>query len=211
MENKFDYSEDIKTIKKIMEESSRFLSLSGLSGIFAGFLALLGGCIAHFVILKNGNIFINNSMINLPEKEILSLKFQLFADALIVLALALTGSFYFSLRKSRQKKQKIWTPVSRRMLTSLCIPLIAGAFFISIFIIDNQWQYIIPAMLIFYGLALINAGKFTFSEVFYLGLAELLTGFASAAFHVSYILFWIIGFGFLNILYGLFMYRKYEG
>lgn len=211
MENKLDYSEDIKTIKKIMEESSRFLSLSGLSGVFAGFLAVLGGCIAHFVILKNGNIFINESLINLSEKEILSLKLQLFADAIIVLVLALTGSFYFSLRKSRQKKQKIWTPVSRRMLMSLSIPLIAGLFFISIFILDNQWQYIVPAMLIFYGLALISAGKFTFSEVFYLGLAELLTGFASATFHESSVLFWIIGFGFLNILYGLVMYRKYEG
>jgi len=193
-----------------MEESSRFLSLSGLSGVFAGFLAIMGGCIAHFFILNNGNIFIPESLINLPEKEILSMKIQLFADAIIVLVLALTGSFCFSLRKSRQKNQKIWTPVSRRMLTSLIIPLIAGAFFISIFILDNQFQYIVSAMLIFYGLALISAGKFTFSEVFYLGLAELLTGFASAVFHESSVLFWIIGFGFLNILYGLFMYRKYE-
>ena len=210
MENKNDYSEDIKTIKKIMEESSRFLSLSGLSGLFAGFLAVLGGCIAHFVILKNGNPFLKESLAILPENEIFSLKIQLLADALIVLALALAGSFYFSFRKARQKKQRIWTPVSKRMLVSLLIPLISGAFFILIFILDNQWQFIIPAMLVFYGLALISAGKFTYSEVFYLGLAELLTGFASAVFHVFPVFFWITGFGFLNILYGLFMYRKYE-
>jgi hypothetical protein len=210
MKNNIDYSEDIKTIKKIMEESSRFLSLSGLSGLFAGFLAVLGGCIAHFVILKNGNPFLKETLAALPDKEIFSLKIQLLADALIVLALALSGSFYFSFRKARQKKQKIWTPVSKRMLVSLLIPLITGAFFILIFITDNQWQFIVPAMLTFYGLALISAGKFTYSEVFYLGLAELLTGFASAAFHEFSVFFWITGFGFLNILYGLFMYRKYE-
>jgi len=66
-------------------------------------------------------------------------------------------------------------------------------------------------MLIFYGLALISAGKFTYSEVFYLGLAEILTGFCAAVFQGPTVLFWIIGFGFLHIGYGLFMYRKYEG
>jgi hypothetical protein len=210
MERKTDYSDDIKTIKKIMEESSRFLSLSGLSGIFAGFLAVLGGVIAYFGILKNTSIFTSESLLNLSAEEISAAKIQLLADALIVLLLALAGSFYFSYRKARQKQQKIWTPVSKRLLLNLFIPLIAGAFFISIFYLENQWHLIVPAMLIFYGLAVINAGKFTYGEVFYLGLAELLTGFLCAIFHGYSVLFWIIGFGILHIIYGLFMYRKYE-
>lgn len=210
MERKIDYSDDIKTIKKIMEESSRFLSLSGLSGIFAGFLAVLGGGIAYFGILKNTKIFTSEFLLNLSAGEISAAKIRLLADALIVLILALAGSFYFSYRKARQKEQKIWTPVSKRLLLNLFIPLIAGAFFISILYLENQWQLIVPAMLIFYGLAVINAGKFTYGEVFYLGLAELLTGFSSAIFHGYSIFFWIIGFGFLHIIYGFFMYRKYE-
>jgi hypothetical protein len=68
----------------------------------------------------------------------------------------------------------------------------------------------VPAMLIFYGLALISAGKFTYSEVFYLGLAELITGFVSVFFPAITLLFWIIGFGALHIGYGLIMYRKYK-
>lgn len=210
MENKSDYSEDIKTIKKIMEESSRFLSLSGLSGIIAGIIAVLGGCVAYFDILKNVSPLTKEALIALPDTEISSLKILLFADAFIVLALALVVSFYFSYRKSIQKGQKIWTPVSRRLLISLFIPLITGAFFILVFYTGNQWQFIIPAMLIFYGLALISAGKFTYSEVFFLGLAELLTGFLSAIFQEYSVLFWIFGFGFLHIGYGFFMYRKYE-
>jgi hypothetical protein len=210
MENKLDYSDDIKTIKKIMEESSRFLSMSGLSGLFAGFFAILGGCLANFVILKNKAIFIGESFINLSEKDASSVKIELIADALLVLVLALAGSFYFSYRKARQKGLSIWTPVSKRLFMNLIIPLIAGAFFIFILYLENQWQLIVPAMLIFYGLALISAGKFTYSEVFYLGLAELITGFLSAIFQGSTILFWIFGFGFLHIAYGLFMYRKYE-
>jgi hypothetical protein len=180
-----------------MEESSRFLSLSGLSGIVAGILALLGGIIAHFLILHNQDDSV--------------LKYQLIAIALMVLILALAGSFYFSIRTARIKGHKIWTPVSRRLLLNLFIPLIAGGFFILILYVGEQWQLIVPTMLIFYGLSLVSAGKFTYSEVFYLGLAELITGLLAALFKESFILFWILGFGFLHIVYGLIMYRKYQG
>jgi hypothetical protein len=210
MEKKLDYSDDIKTIKKIMEESSRFLSLSGLSGLFAGFLAVLGGCLAQFGILKGRSFFIHDSLIAFSDKEISSIKIQLITDALLVLIFALAGSLYFSFRTAHRKEQRIWTPVSKRMLLSFCIPLIAGAFFIVVLFLQNQFQLIVPAMLIFYGLALISAGKFTYSEVFYLGQAELITGFASAVLPGA-IFFWIFGFGLLHIAYGFFMYRKYEG
>jgi hypothetical protein len=197
METNTDYSEDIKTIKRIMEESSRFLSLSGLSGIFAGILAFLGGFAVYFLRLRT--------------QDISFLKYEVVAVALIVLILALAGSFYFSIRKARSKGQKIWTPVSRRLLLNLFIPLISGGFFILILYFENHWQLIVPAMLIFYGLSLVSAGKFTYSEVFYLGLAELITGFLAAIFQESFILFWVLGFGFLHIVYGLIMYRKYQG
>ena len=197
METKTDYSDDIKSIKRIMEESSRFLSLSGLSGIFAGILAFLGGFAAYFLILQNQDMTV--------------VKYEVASVALIILILALAGSFYFSIREARRKGQKIWTSVSKRLLLSLFIPLISGGFFILILFIENQWQLIVPAMLIFYGLSLVNAGKFTYSEIFYLGLAELITGFLAAIFKESFILFWILGFGFLHIIYGLIMYRKYQG
>jgi len=211
MDKKSDYSDDIRTIKKIMEESSRFLSLSGLSGIFAGLLAVLGGAIAHFYILNNKTVSINEPLINLSAQEESAMKVQLIGVALIVLILALAVSFYFSYRTARLKDQRIWTPVSKRLLLNMLIPLIAGAFFIIVLYTENQWQLIVPAMLIFYGLALVSAGKFTYSEVFYLGLAELLTGFAAAIFQSSAVFFWVLGFGVLNGAYGLIMYRKYEG
>jgi hypothetical protein len=198
METKPDYSDDIKTIKRIMEESSRFLSLSGLSGIFAGLLAFLGGYIAQFRIL-------NNSIL-----DISIIKTRLILVALITLILALAESVYFSFRQAKNKSYKMWTPVSRRLLLNLSIPLLTGAFFILILYIESQWQLIVPAMLIFYGLALINAGKFTYNEVFYLGLSELITGFVAAGYQGSPLLLWVLGFGLLHIVYGLIMYRKYR-
>jgi hypothetical protein len=195
MEKNENYADDIRTIKRIMEESSRFISLSGFSGLFAGLIAIAGGCFAQFIILQMD-----------PGR----MKLFLFLDALIVLFLALAAAFYFSFRTARRKNQKIWTPVSRRMLLSLAIPLLSGVFFIVVFYLDGQWQYIIPAMLIFYGLSLVSAGKFTYSEVFYLGLAQIMTGFAASVFNGSSLYFWMFGFGLLHLVYGLVMYRKYK-
>jgi hypothetical protein len=161
--------------------------------------------------MKNKILLSSKLLAFLSPKEISSIKLQLVTVALLVLFFALAGAFYFSFRKAHQKGQKIWTPVSKRLLLNLCIPLMAGAFFILILYSAQEWLLIVPAMLIFYGLALISAGKFTYNEVFYLGLAELLTGFISGMFQDFSVLFWIFGFGFLHIAYGLFMYKKYEG
>ena len=210
MDNKQEYIEEIKSINRIMEKSSRFLSLSGLSGIFAGSLALVGGAVAHFAIVKNKNLLIDEMFINLSLKNTSSLRTILIIDALAVLLLALGAALYLSYKKSRRQGLRIWTPISKRLLLNFLVPLAAGGFFICILYSQNQWQLIVPSMLIFYGLALVNAGKFTYSEVFYLGLAEIITGFISALFPEFTILLWCFGFGVLHIGYGLFMYRKYE-
>jgi hypothetical protein len=211
MESKSDYFEDLKIIKKVMEDSSRFLSLSGLSGLFAGLIALAGVTIAIFAFL-NGRMVLSTGYFNgLSPHELNILKIKLMIDALIVLGLAVGISLYFSYRKSVKKGIKIWTPVSRRMLINFFVPLATGGIFIIILYLQDFWQFVIPSMLIFYGLALVNAGKFTYSEVFYLGLIEITTGLLAALFSGYGIFFWAFGFGLLHIIYGLIMYRKYEG
>jgi len=46
MNNNTDYLKDISEIRPIMERSARFLSLSGLCGICAGFTVLIGVLVA---------------------------------------------------------------------------------------------------------------------------------------------------------------------
>jgi hypothetical protein len=210
MENKADYFEDLKIIKKVMEESSRFLSLSGLSGVFAGLAALTGTAIAVWGFM-HGRIILSAGYLDaLSPHDISLLKIRLATDALIVLALAIGISLYFSYRKSVKNGTRIWTPVSRRLLTSLLVPLVAGGIFIIIVYIQNQWQLIIPAMLMFYGLSLVNAGKFTYNEVFYLGIIEIIVGLIAAVVPEYGIFLWALGFGLLHVIYGLIMFRKYE-
>ena len=210
MEKNITSAEELKTIRKIMEESTKFLSLSGLSGIFPGLFAIAGALIAYFLILDSGNIRFFEDTADLSEKARSAIQWQMVTVALSVLFLSLAAAVYFSFRKAKQSGKSIWTPVSKRLLISLFIPLCAGGVFISILMIQEYFQLVIPGLLVFYGLALINAGKFTYNEVFYLGVLEIITGLVSAFFPARGLLFWILGFGILHIVYGAFMYRKYE-
>jgi len=196
--NTNSHSEDMKAIRKIMEESSRFLSLNGLSGIFAGFFAICGSIMAAIAIQKS------------QTAEIKSLGLILLLDALIVLSAALGISVYLSLRKASRMDLKIWTSTTRRMLMNLLIPLFTAAILILAFYLDGNYDYIIPSMLVFYGLALVGAGKFTFGEIQYLGMFEILTGIFAFFFPDLGLVLWAFGFGILHILYGLIMHIKYR-
>jgi hypothetical protein len=207
MENHSKSIEDLRTIRKMMEESTRFLSLSGLSGIFAGVIAITGALVAYFLILKNGTISIDKPGIS---GEVLSVRGQMIADAVLVLILSILSSLYFSFKKVKREGREFWSPASKKLLINLMIPLITGGIFTIVLLIHNHIYLIVPELLIFYGLALVNAGKFTYGEVFYLGILEIITGLTSSFFPDLSLLFWILGFGILHIVYGLAMYRKYE-
>ena len=200
--------EDLDTIRTIMENSTRFLSLSGLGGVFAGLIAIAGAVVAYFIIFKEH--FSTEFFSALTTEEINLMQKQAIIDALIVLFAAIAVSILLSYRKAGLNGLRMWTPVSRRLLVSMTVPLVSGGLLIFILFLQSQFVLIIPLMLIFYGLALVNAGKFTYNEVFYLGLFDIMIGLAAAVVPELGIFFWGLGFGLLHIAYGLLLYRKYE-
>jgi len=197
-------NEDLHTIREIMERSSKFLSLSGLAGIFAGACALIGAAIAWFFILDSEiiqyNEYVQNSGIG----------FYLAIDAILVLVFAFLGAVYFSFRKANKAGQKLWTNSTHRLLIHLLIPLVSGGIFTLILIYRNNLELVIPVMLIFYGLSLVNAGKFTFGEIHNLGLTEIVLGILALIFINQGLLFWTLGFGLMHIVYGVLMYYRHE-
>jgi hypothetical protein len=208
--NSINPREDLQTIREIMERSSKFLSLSGLSGIFAGVCALAGAGVAWFVVLDSGNICFDEYMYGSDGSAGPALRSNLASISLLVLGLALLGAFYFSQRKARKAGQQFWTNTSRRILIHLLIPLFAGGFFVLILLLQQNFVLVASAMLIFYGLSLVNAGKFTFSELHYLGLTEIGLGILAGLFVHLGLLFWTIGFGLMHIVYGAVMYYRHE-
>lgn len=193
-----------------MDESSRFLSLSGLSGIFPGIIAISGALVAHFLILKTGSIQFDGTYYDSSSESIFSLQLFLFVDAAAVLILSILSALYFSFRKAKRQGLSFWTPASKRLLFHLLLPLFTGGALILVLLLQGQFRLIIPMMLIFYGIALVSAGKYTFGEITYLGILEIVTGLLAAILPELGLLLWVLGFGILHIIYGLLMYRRYE-
>jgi hypothetical protein len=203
--------EDIKVIKKIMEESSRFLSLSGLSGIVAGLLAIAGAVVANLIITGSSVAEEWYSVPFVGEDDGIRTIILLLTDMAVVLVLSLTAAVIFSGRKAKQTGHSAWTPVTRRMLASLILPLVAGGLFILITLTRVPANITVASTLIFYGLAVISAGKFTFGEIHWLGVLEVMTGLICLLLPQWSVFIWAAGFGIIHIGYGLFMHLRYKG
>jgi hypothetical protein len=203
-------NEDLQTIREIMERSSKFLSLSGLSGIFAGVCALSGAAIAWFIIMDSGNIAYNEQIPGPSGSFTSSNLFYLALDAMLVLGFAFLGAVYFSQRKARKAGQQLWDHSTRRVLVHLMIPLVTGGIFTLILALRNNVELVASVMLVFYGLSLVNAGKFTLGEIHYLGLTEIILGILAGVFINFGLLFWTIGFGLMHIIYGTVVYFRHE-
>ena len=204
--------ETLSEIRSLMERSSRFISLSGMSGVIAGCLALLGAIMVYIYLeimpFEHQRVYYIEALRS-SKWGMNYIQFFLL-DAGIVLVGALTAGIILTTKKAKQKGQKIWDALTRRLLLSLTIPLAAGGIFCLALLQHGYLGLIAPATLIFYGLALLNASKYTLNDIRYLGLSEIALGLI-ATFYLGYGLeFWAIGFGFLHIIYGILMYFKYE-
>jgi hypothetical protein len=200
-------TEAIKDIRQMMERSSRFISLSGLSGIAAGACAITGAWVADR-LLKDYYLVHGYKEHHTPAIDTLTVKLLGVGAGVFVLALLL--SFLLTWQRAKKLNLPVWDHTSRRLLWNLLVPIIAGGLFILGMLHYGEWLFVAPACLIFYGLGLINGSKYTWTDIRYLGYLEIILG-ATSMWCVGYgLLFWAIGFGVLHIVYGALMWWKYE-
>lgn len=203
--------ETLREIRQMMERSSRFLSLSGLSGVIAGILAI-AGVVAGYLYLgikwdAPDYYRFATSANGTPDTAFYTF---LIADLAAVLIVSLLGATWFTVRKAKQQGNAVWDTTAKRLLINLLIPLVAGAIYGLILLYRGHIELIAPATLIFYGMALLNAGKYTFNDIRYLGIFEIVTGLLATVVPQYGLLFWAFGFGVLHIVYGIAVYNKYE-
>ena len=204
---KSKYLEDISEIKNIMNRSSRFISLSGMSGILAGMFALVGAYLAYMIVYESPNPNVIGSDIILSIEQI----FDLTILGIGVMILALISGVLLSMRKAKKNGEKIWDTSSQRLIINFLIPLSTGAIVCLIMIQKGLIIYVAPLTLLFYGLSCVHASKYTIGGVRYLGITIILIGLIATYFTGYGLLFWAIGFGLCHIIYGALMYFKYEG
>lgn len=208
--NSVNPKEDIQAIREIMERSSKFMLLNSRAGFFAGTCALIGAAVAWFGFLEAGALHYDEFLCSVGGSPINKVSTGLGIVALAVLLVAGVAALYFSYRKAQNAGQKFWTSSTKRVLTHLLIPIVSGGIFVLILVSRNQIDLTASAMLVFYGLALVNAGKFTLNEIHYLGMAEITLGLLAGIFASYGLVFWMVGFGVMHIIYGIVMYYRYE-
>jgi len=201
-----NYLEDIKDIKSLMESRSRFLSLSGMSGILSGVYALIGAFAANYLARTANSIAYND----VRAGEMSPIVMQLLLIATLVFISALITAYYFTYKKAKGKQQKVWTKATYRTLISFCIPFATGGLVTLVLLWKGQFYNIAAFTLIFYGLALYCAGVYTYKDVQWLGISEIFIGICALVFSGHSLYFWAFGFGVLHIVYGTMMYFKYD-
>lgn len=199
-------SEDLAHIRSMMERSSRFISLSGLSGVGAGVTGLLSGLSAMWLI--------NGRSLDLSNVDTRNLDYELTQSLVILgcitLIVALLFGCYFTVQKSKKLGLKIWTQTTYKILQQLAIPLVVGGIFVLALLEHSLHGLVAGTTLIFYGLALISVEKYTYSDIKYLGVFEVVLGCISLFWIGKGLLFWTFGFGILHIIYGIILYKKYK-
>lgn len=196
-----NYLKDIQDIKMMMDKSSQFLSLSGLAGIMAGIYALAGAFAGKYIYNLNYGRYIT----------IESTSFKaIIAIALAVLFLSVITAYILTAIKTKKRGETVWNTTSKRLAVNFLIPLATGGIFCILLIKNQYYGLISPITLIFYGLACVNASKYTLRDVRYLGITIIIIGLFCTYFMGYGLEFWALGFGVCHIVYGTLMYFKYD-
>ncbi len=211
-------AETLEDIKQMMERSSRFISLSGLSGIAAGTCALLGAGFAYNqlqqTLIQSGDIAFPGSAARPSEQDGINMsgiiQHPLFIIAVCTFAAAFISAFIFTFLRSKKTNTPLWGVTARRLMINVSIPMAVGGIYMLALLKNGAYAYIAPGCLLFYGLALVNASKYTLGEIRYLGYCQLVLGILNLLFIGGGIYFWAVGFGVLHIIYGTVMWWKYE-
>jgi uncharacterized membrane protein len=202
-----EIQDELASIRNLMERSSKFISLSGLSGILAGVYALIGAAFAFSLLDYNHINFADGGSYFVVSSSIITV---LIGTAVAVLILSVLTGIVLSARKAKRKGQSIWSKTSRELLFHMSVPLVAGGLLVIILVLRGYYGIVAPATLIFYGLSLVSASHFTYNGIKSLGLCEIILGLIAALFPGFGLYFWAFGFGVLHIIYGSVMYLKYD-
>lgn len=195
----------------MMERSSRFISLSGWSGVSAGMSALAGAWLSWAYVYGDKDPYINPDVeYNVSGPFTILFNNTLTWIALGTFVVALVSAFFFTWIKSKKQGIPVWGSIARRLMINVSIPLLVGAIFLVQLILYGNPGLVAPGCLIFYGLALLNASKYTLPEIRYLAYSQLILGLINLRFAGYGLYFWAIGFGILHIVYGMYMWWKYD-
>lgn len=193
-----DVYSTLTEIRTLMNRSSRFLNLSPYAPIAAGLLALAAAWGVNR--LFNGGWDIA-PMLQLNTHARIHALIGM-AAALFLVCVAVTVGLSFA--EARRNGSKIAIDAAaRRLLWNFFLPLLVGGVFSIALFVNGYYGLTSSIMLLFYGMALVSASGHTVSSVCFLGYAELVLGLADSFCQGYALIFWAVGFGLFNVIFGI--------
>ncbi|MEY3631484.1 MAG: hypothetical protein RL408_1038 [Bacteroidota bacterium] len=195
----------IEEMRNLMDRATRFRSISGLSAMVAGLLAII--CVA-FISQFTGIRFFEAEAFDRMLQGDAAREVQLSFFFLLITSIGF--GIYLAARNAHAKGQDAWDSAAKRLAFHMAIPLVAGGIF-SILISQQGLAGLVPPItLLFYGLALFNGSHYTLDAVRILGIGQILLGLLATTFVAFGLVIWVIGFGVFNLIFGLYIYFNYE-
>ncbi|MBV9852886.1 MAG: hypothetical protein JO250_24770 [Armatimonadetes bacterium] len=183
--------ENLRVIRQVMERSTKYSTLSGLSGVLIGLTAIAG-------VLATRHV-----------RDIYAHPLRLALIWLVVLALAVAIDFARNKRRAAQVGKRVVSPLGAHILIAALPAFFAGAVLTAFFALHHLLFYVWGVWMLCYGLAICAVGLFSVRPVSYLGAAFVLAGAVTLFLSVPYHLYMMaLTFGGFHIAYGLWTARR---
>lgn len=191
----------LEEIKEMMSQSSKFISLSGLSGIVIGLLTILSVYIFSTQYQINPLDGEAQALSSLTENELL----RLYNASVVLLIFSLIITFLMSKHKAKKEGKDIWGPASRQLISSMALPFSFGFLFCSILFFKAP-DMVLPLSLLVYGFSLFSGSRNTLNSIKTFGIIQMSLSVICLLFSGYSILIWTLGFGLSHAIYGAFMH-----
>jgi hypothetical protein len=182
--------EDLRFIRETLTRASAFTAVPGWGTALMGLTALAASALAA------------------QQSTDLAWLLTWLAEAVLALAIGV-GTM---IRKASLLKAPLLRGAGARFVFGLCPPLIAGAVLTAVFYSAGHVEIIPGTWLLLYGTGIMTGGAFSVRAVPVMGLCYMLMGvvalIAPAGWGDSFL---AAGFGGINIVFGVFIARRYGG
>ena len=202
--------EALRDIRNMMQYSKKFDHISGKAGIVVGSLALVIVASTYWLLEISPLTPHYYNYLYAESGKHNNVWWQLMGLYSFLLLVATWMGYHFAIKNAVQNGSDSFATPLRHLLRSTLYPLLSGGAVCLVLLYHQQEAWLAPLSLIFYGLAMVQAGQHSFSSLVILGIALILTGLFSAVFLPYALIGWAIGFGLLHIIFGSYIYYRYK-
>jgi len=190
--------ENLLYIRKTLEAAGQITAVPGRCLIAVGLIAIAGAVV---------NALVTGAPWNSGPLQQLALATW---GAVLSISLAVVSIGIY--RKSRQMCTPIQPPLLRKLLWSLCPALFVGGLLTSLAVRSQRLEWLPVIWLGCYGAAVTNGGQVSVPPVRYMGLSFLAAAGGAALMPADAGLIWLaLGFGWLHLVYGIYIARRHNG